>query len=108
MSRPSGDNEFVAAARAGDLSGLEKILAEDAVSHSDGGGAVRASRFPVVGAGRVARYVRAFAHHFWTGVDVRVTSVNGQPAALLFGTASRSPSSPSVSPRTASTRSSGR
>ncbi|TDD68424.1 RNA polymerase sigma-70 factor [Actinomadura rubrisoli] len=74
---------FVAAARAGDLAALEDILAADAVSYSDGGGAVRASRFPVVGASRVARYVRAFADRFWTGVDVRWGSVNGQAAALL-------------------------
>ncbi|MEV5569851.1 RNA polymerase sigma-70 factor [Spirillospora sp. NPDC052269] len=74
---------FVAAARVGDLSGLEKILAEDVVSYADGGGAVRASRFPVVGAERVAKYVRAFADHFWAGADVRVAEVNGQPAAVL-------------------------
>ncbi|GAA3595511.1 RNA polymerase sigma-70 factor [Nonomuraea rosea] len=74
---------FVAAARAGDLAALEGILAADAVSYSDGGGAVRASRFPVVGASRVARYVRAFADRFWAGVEVEWGSVNGQAAALL-------------------------
>ncbi|MFC5752400.1 RNA polymerase sigma-70 factor [Actinomadura rugatobispora] len=75
---------FVAAARAGDLAALEELLAADAVSYSDGGGAVRASRFPVVGAFRVARYVRAFSDRFWSGVGVRWASVNGQAAALLF------------------------
>ncbi|MCP9979044.1 sigma-70 family RNA polymerase sigma factor [Actinomadura madurae] len=40
---------FVAAARTGDLTSLEAILAADVISYSDGGGAVRASRFPVVG-----------------------------------------------------------
>ena len=74
---------FVAAARAGDLAALEKILAADVVSYSDGGRAARASRFPVVGAVRVAKYVRAFADPFWTGVEVRWASVNGQAAALL-------------------------
>ncbi|MEV0659808.1 RNA polymerase sigma-70 factor [Actinomadura luteofluorescens] len=74
---------FVAAARAGDLAALEEILAADAVSYSDGGGAVRASRFPVVGAVRVAKYVRAFANQFWDGVDVEWATVNGQHAALL-------------------------
>ncbi|MCO5995657.1 RNA polymerase sigma-70 factor [Actinoallomurus rhizosphaericola] len=75
---------FVAAARTGDLAALEKILAADVVSYSDGGGAARASRFPVVGAVRVAKYVRAFADRFWTGVDVRWAGVNGQTAALLY------------------------
>ncbi|MEU9872832.1 MULTISPECIES: RNA polymerase sigma-70 factor [Actinomadura] len=74
---------FVAAARAGDMAALEELLAADAVSYSDGGGAVRASRFPVVGGVRVAKYVRAFANHFWDGVDVEWAIVNGQWAALL-------------------------
>ncbi|MCK2218665.1 RNA polymerase sigma-70 factor [Actinomadura sp. ATCC 31491] len=74
---------FVAAARAGDLRALEELFAADVTSYSDGGGAVRASRFPVVGRERVAKYVRAFAGHFWAGVEVAWASVNGQPAALL-------------------------
>ncbi|QKG27115.1 RNA polymerase sigma-70 factor [Actinomadura verrucosospora] len=74
---------FVAAARAGDLAALEEILAADAVSYSDGGGAVRASRFPVVGAVRVAKYVTAFADRFWDGADVQWATANGQAAALL-------------------------
>ncbi|TYK46943.1 RNA polymerase sigma-70 factor [Actinomadura decatromicini] len=74
---------FVAAARAGDLAALEEILAADVVSYSDGGGGVRASRFPVVGADRVAKYHRAFASRFWHGVDVAWADVNGRTAALL-------------------------
>ncbi|GAA0419552.1 RNA polymerase sigma24 factor [Acrocarpospora corrugata] len=74
---------FVAAARSGDLTTLEELFAGDVISYSDGGGVVRASRFPVVGAPRVAKYVRAFASRFWTGVDVRYASTNGQTAALL-------------------------
>ncbi|MFI7642165.1 RNA polymerase sigma-70 factor [Nonomuraea sp. NPDC049400] len=74
---------FVAAARTGDLAALEELLAADVISYSDGGGAVRASRFPVVGAFRVAKYVRAFADRFWAGVDVEWGDVNGQAAALL-------------------------
>lgn len=74
---------FVTAARAGDLTALEELFAADVTSYSDGGGAVRASRIPVSGAVTVAKYVRAFAGHFWTGVDVAWASVNGQTAALL-------------------------
>ncbi|MEU5876450.1 RNA polymerase sigma-70 factor [Spirillospora sp. NPDC047279] len=75
---------FVAAAQTGDLTALEKILAADVISYSDGGGVVRASRVPVVGSVRVARYHRAFASRFWAGVEVRWGDVNGQAAALLF------------------------
>jgi RNA polymerase sigma-70 factor (ECF subfamily) len=74
---------FVAAARSGDLAALERLLAADVISYSDGGGVVRASRFPVVGALRVAKYHRAFASRFWAGVDVAWTNTNGQASALL-------------------------
>ncbi|MEV4296571.1 RNA polymerase sigma-70 factor [Microbispora rosea] len=74
---------FVAAARAGDLAALEELLASDVISYSDGGGAARASRIPVVGAFRVAKYIRAFADRFWVGVEVELADVNGQAAALL-------------------------
>ncbi|MFG2004222.1 RNA polymerase sigma-70 factor [Spirillospora sp. NPDC048911] len=75
---------FLAAARVGDLAALEKILAADVVSYSDGGGAVQASKFPVVGKSRVAKYVRAFAGRFWPGVRVEWTLMNGQLAAILY------------------------
>ncbi|MBN9741038.1 RNA polymerase sigma-70 factor [Amycolatopsis sp. A1MSW2902] len=74
---------FVDAARSGDLATLEKLLAEDVVSYSDGGGAVRATRIPVVGAVTVAKYVRAFADRFWAGAEVRWSEANGQPAAVV-------------------------
>ncbi|MEU5692320.1 RNA polymerase sigma-70 factor [Actinosynnema sp. NPDC020468] len=74
---------FVAAAREGDLTALEDLFAADVVSHSDGGGVVRASRIPVRGATTVAKYVRAFAGHFWTDVEIGWSSVNGAEAALL-------------------------
>ncbi|MEU7695487.1 RNA polymerase sigma-70 factor [Microbispora hainanensis] len=74
---------FVAAARVGDLAKLEELLAADVISYSDGGGAVRAAHFPVVGAFRVAKFIRAFASRFWAGVEVEWADVNGQPAALL-------------------------
>ncbi|GAA3469996.1 RNA polymerase sigma-70 factor [Nonomuraea roseola] len=74
---------FVTAARSGDLTALEELFAADVTSYSDGGGAVRASRFPVAGASRVAKYVKAFAGHFWAGVDVGWASTNGQTSALL-------------------------
>jgi RNA polymerase sigma-70 factor (TIGR02957 family) len=74
---------FVEAARSGDLAALEDLFAADVTSTSDGGGVVRASRFAVHGAPRVARYVRAFRDRFWPGLDVEVATANGRPAALL-------------------------
>ncbi|GAA1761793.1 RNA polymerase sigma-70 factor [Agromyces humatus] len=74
---------FLSAAKTGDLDELEQLLAEDVVSYSDGGGVVRASKFPVVGRLRVAKYVRAFHTHFWNGVDITEADTNGQPSVLL-------------------------
>ena len=74
---------FVAAAKSGDVAVLESLFAQDVISYSDGGGAVRASRFPVVGRPRVAKYHHAFAGHFWVGVEVEPVEVNGYPAMKL-------------------------
>lgn len=74
---------FVSAAQTGDLDGLERLFAEDVVSYSDGGGVVRASKFPVHGRVTVAKFVRAFHTHFWDGVDVIEAVANGQPSVVL-------------------------
>jgi RNA polymerase sigma-70 factor (ECF subfamily) len=74
---------FITAARSGNLAVLEDLLAKDAISYSDGGGAARASKFPVVGQERVAKYHRAFHKHFWVGVEVEFGTANGRAVALL-------------------------
>jgi RNA polymerase sigma-70 factor (TIGR02957 family) len=74
---------FLAAARSGDVAALEELFAADVVSYSDGGGVVRASRVPVVGRTKVARFVAAFATRFWADITVSWAEANGQPAILL-------------------------
>jgi RNA polymerase sigma-70 factor (TIGR02957 family) len=74
---------FLSAAKTGDLDELERLFAEDVVSYSDGGGVVRASKFPVVGRTRVAKFVRAFHTHFWDGAAIVESDVNGQPSVIL-------------------------
>jgi len=75
---------FVAAARSGDVAQLERLLAADVVSTSDGGGAVRnVSRFPVAGRSTVAKFVRAFATRFWSGIEAHAIEVNGEAAIAL-------------------------
>ncbi|MFC8800116.1 sigma-70 family RNA polymerase sigma factor [Promicromonospora sp. NPDC057138] len=75
---------FVAAARAGDLAGLERLFAEDVVSRADSGGVVRlAARVPVVGRRKVARLLQACAEIFWTGVTAWPLEVNGEIAMGL-------------------------
>jgi len=74
---------FVSAAQTGDLLELERLFADDVVSYSDGGGVVRASKFPVRSRAVVAKYIRAFHTHFWVGVEITEAEVNGRPSMLL-------------------------
>ncbi|HEV7711776.1 MAG TPA: RNA polymerase sigma-70 factor [Asanoa sp.] len=74
---------FITAARSGDMAALEKLFAPDVASVSDGNGAVRVSRRPVVGIERVAKYLSAITW-YWEGVDVRWASTNGQTSAVLY------------------------
>ncbi|ANB05294.1 RNA polymerase subunit sigma-24 [Streptomyces ambofaciens] len=68
---------FLAAARDGDLAGLEKLLAEDVAWWSDGGGKAGAARRPIEGRAKVARFVLGGLPKFASGWDVAVAEVNG-------------------------------
>jgi RNA polymerase sigma-70 factor (TIGR02957 family) len=74
--------EFLAAARSGDLTTLESLLAADVVAWADGGGKAQAARRPVRGAPHVARYLAGWMSRDVPGVRVVVTEVNGQPGIL--------------------------
>lgn len=76
-------NAFLGAAQAGDMSELEKVLTQDVVSYADGNGVRGASRIPVAGRTRVARYLAAFAPRFWPPTRVRWVEANGGPAVLV-------------------------
>ncbi len=70
---------FVAAARTGDLAGLEKLLAADVTWTSDGGGKVSAAWRPVVGREKVVRLVAGLLKRF-AGADFGMIEINGAPA----------------------------
>lgn len=75
---------FIDAAQKGDLAALENLFTEDVVSYSDGGGVVRtAARAPVSGRERVAKFISAFALHFWTGMTLTWVQTNGQASVLM-------------------------
>lgn len=73
---------FLAASRDGDLTRLTELVASDAVSWNDGGGAVRAARNPVRGADRIARF---FAGLYGRGrpIEAVPAELNGGPALVL-------------------------
>lgn len=75
---------FVAAARDGDLAGLEELLAADVTVWSDGGGRVTAARRPVHGREAVARFlVGILGPGRWSGTGA-AAEINGAPAVLAF------------------------
>lgn len=74
---------FIGAAQTGDLAALKGLFAEDVVSYSDGGGIVRAAGAPVSGRERVAKFIAAFASHFWMGMTLAWVETNGQASVLM-------------------------
>jgi RNA polymerase sigma-70 factor (ECF subfamily) len=71
---------FFAAARAGDMQGLVRMLADDAVMVGDGGGKAPALSEPVRGAERVARFMLGLGRlGERLGLSARPVHVNGQP-----------------------------
>jgi len=74
--------QFVVACGTGDLEGLRRLLAEDVVVWTDGGGKVRAAPRPVTGAYRSARFL---LHVGQTVVGTpREVTLNGQPGLVLI------------------------
>ncbi len=75
---------FLAAAVSGDVAGLARLLAEDAVAWSDGGGKVTAARHPVIGRDKVARLFVGLGRSPRTGrAALSLAEVNGTPAVLV-------------------------
>jgi RNA polymerase sigma-70 factor (TIGR02957 family) len=75
---------FLAAARSGDVAGLEAMLAEDVTVTGDGGGKVPALTTPVSGRLRVARFlVGLFRQAAQQGVRIDPVVVNGQPGGRV-------------------------
>ncbi len=77
---------FLAAARDGDLAGLESLLAHDVVLTGDGGGKVPALARSLRGRNRVARTLLAWVRvgAGIPGASMRPVEVNGMPGALLL------------------------
>jgi RNA polymerase sigma-70 factor (TIGR02957 family) len=76
--------KFMAATEAGDLDGLEALLAHDVALHGDGGGNVRAIAQPLFGRRRVAQRMLSFMQlvRAIDGFSTRPVEVNGHPGAL--------------------------
>jgi RNA polymerase sigma-70 factor (ECF subfamily) len=76
--------QFFAAASAGDVAGLERLLADDVVYWSDGGGKVPAALRPVRGRAKVARLFSGVLSKVRPWAEVSVAEVNASPALLAW------------------------
>jgi RNA polymerase sigma-70 factor, ECF subfamily len=75
---------FLAAAQNGDLAALERTLAADVLSLSDGGGLVTAARKPIAGRERVAQFLLGIAERFGEGVTMVPVVANGEATVLAI------------------------
>jgi RNA polymerase sigma factor (sigma-70 family) len=77
--------QFVAAVKGRELSGLIRVLAPEVILWTDGGGRARAARRPVRGRDKVARLIVGGALR-WpiADLEIRYRQVNGEPAAVLM------------------------
>ncbi|MFE0175564.1 RNA polymerase sigma-70 factor [Streptomyces sp. NPDC059002] len=73
---------FIAAARDGDVAGLEKMLAADVTWWGDGGGKVTAARRPILGRAKVVRFLVGGMENFGALMDFSYAEVNGAPALV--------------------------
>ncbi len=77
-------NEFIQAVTTGNLDDLMQLLSEDVVMWADGGGKARgAAIHPLHGREPVSRFVMASSSSAPGPLSVEVTSVNGEPAAII-------------------------
>jgi RNA polymerase sigma-70 factor, ECF subfamily len=74
---------FGRATASGDLEGLLRLLAPDAVLTSDGGGVAQALPRPVRGAPEIATFLAAIGTR-GPGLTMRSSAVNGSPSLLVF------------------------
>jgi len=76
---------FFAALDAGDVAGLEKLLAEDIVFVGDGGGRGPAVKAPVTGTVRVARFLAGLVRQARRyGLRLEPAVINGSPGARVL------------------------
>lgn len=75
---------FIAAARDGDLAGLERLLSEDVTWWGDGGGKATAARRPIVGRDKVARFLVGGIETLGAGMEFSFAEVNGAPALVSW------------------------
>jgi RNA polymerase sigma-70 factor (ECF subfamily) len=71
------------AIRADDVAALTQLFTQDAVLRSDGGGKAIAAINPIVGPGRIARFVAGVVRKYRDALHSRAVTVNGEPGFII-------------------------
>jgi RNA polymerase sigma-70 factor (ECF subfamily) len=74
---------FLFALGTGEVGALVELLAEDAVLYTDGGGAVKAARRPILGPDKIARFLSAILKDVPSDTQSQVVGVNGALGVLI-------------------------
>ena len=76
---------FYTALAHGDLAGLARLLADDAVLYSDGGGKRNAALHPIRGRDKILRFVAGLADKGWLALPLQPepVQINGLPGFLI-------------------------
>jgi RNA polymerase sigma-70 factor (ECF subfamily) len=75
---------FLSASQAGDMAALTNLLAQDAVSWSDGGGKVQTNLKPIYGQQAVARFWLNVTRKNQLALTFKEAEINGSPAIVFF------------------------
>jgi RNA polymerase sigma-70 factor (ECF subfamily) len=75
--------EMLAATTAGDIDGLVRLLAEDAVLVSDGGAHKRAARHPIRGRDRLARFMANLGKRYTANATIEPVTLNGELGIVI-------------------------
>jgi len=75
---------FLSAYQAGNMMALTSLLAQDAISWSDGGGKVKTNLKPIYGQQAVARFWTSVANKNQRPLTTSLAEINGNPALLFW------------------------
>ena len=75
---------FLSASQAGNMEAMTNLLAQDAVSWSDGGGNVQTNLKPIYGQQAVARFWLSVTHKNQQPLTETLAEINGSPALLFW------------------------
>ena len=90
LGQPAGEkaeslaSAFLQALQTEDLSGLKRVLCDDVVAYSDGGGKVSAALIPLEGIERVATVFGHLVKKFGEDLTWEWAQINGQHGLLLY------------------------